>query len=99
MIKALEWLYRILVFIFTAGFRYELKRLEKDRYDKKCDRCGTIRYVGIDECPRCYGLSNKDLIKLHIKQAEEADANKKIALIFLLLSLVIILAFLSYWLM
>jgi len=85
-------------FLFSACFRYELKRLERNQYDKKCDRCGTLRYIGLDECPRCHGLNNEELIQLHIKQAEDVEKDKKLVLIFVIFSLAIVITFLVYWL-
>ncbi|MGV6825771.1 MAG: hypothetical protein ACWA5Q_02230 [bacterium] len=45
---------------------------------QKCQRCG-LRYPAADEqCPRCYGLSDAQLVVLKQKIAQQADAHSNL---------------------
>ena len=64
--------------------RGKAAQLEVEKYDRPCKKCGTIISFskGVADCPRCHGLSNEEQIDLHIQQAQEYEARKRLGLFF-----------------
>jgi len=81
MYHILKLLLRFDFWVFKRSFG--VHKLEEHYFDKKCLRCGTIRKIELDDCPRCGGMVHSELIDLHIKQAYESEDSSNIGKYFL----------------
>ena len=68
------------------------ERVEAQQFDKPCKRCGTVIAFseGVNECPACHGKDEGELIELHKRQAEERHRMRKMSLVFIVLSFVVL---------